>query len=191
MLGNLIANAVKFTRPRDTARIDIDTLPGQGTETVIFVRDNGVGFDPAYGDKLFGVFQRLHRVDEFEGTGIGLATVRRIIARHGGQTWAEGRLARGRLFIFRCPNRFKPIEDQMKINALKTIRLKIALWTGICLMVSGIVIVAYAVVIARSSAIQAANERALSEARTQAGIVKGEIEISLDATRTLARHSWR
>ena len=83
---NLIANAVKFTRPRNATRIEIDALPGQDTETVIFPRDNGVGFDIAYADKRLGVFRRLHRADEFEGTGIGLANVRRIIDRHGGRT---------------------------------------------------------------------------------------------------------
>jgi light-regulated signal transduction histidine kinase (bacteriophytochrome) len=106
VLVNLIANAVKFTRPRDATRIEIGSLPGQdgdGGETVIYVRDNGVGFDMTYGDKLFGVFQRLHRAEEFEGTGIGLATVRRIIARHGGRTWAEGALNQGATFLFTLP----------------------------------------------------------------------------------------
>jgi len=104
VLTNLIANALKFTRPRDKARIEIGAQPGQDDETIIFVRDNGVGFDMAYADKLFGVFQRLHRTDEFEGTGIGLANVRRIIARHGGRTWAESKPNQGATFYLAIPH---------------------------------------------------------------------------------------
>jgi len=101
-LTNLLSNAIKFTSRQEFPRVEIGSLQQDG-EIAYFVRDNGVGFDIAYAGKLFGVFERLHRQDEFEGIGVGLAIVRRIIIKHGGRIWAEGKVNEGATFFFTLP----------------------------------------------------------------------------------------
>jgi light-regulated signal transduction histidine kinase (bacteriophytochrome) len=101
---NLMDNAAKFTRYTSNARIEIGSTASE-EGTVYYIRDNGVGFDMKYADKLFGVFQRMHTVEQFEGTGIGLATVKRIIVRHGGRIWAHAEENKGAAFYFTLPGK--------------------------------------------------------------------------------------
>jgi light-regulated signal transduction histidine kinase (bacteriophytochrome) len=107
VIENLLSNAWKFTRNQPKARIEFGSIQ-EGGHTAYFVRDNGAGFDMAYAQKLFGVFQRLHTPSEFEGTGIGLATVQRIVRRHGGRVWAEGKVGEGACFHFTLGNSVDP-----------------------------------------------------------------------------------
>jgi two-component system sensor kinase len=103
VFGHLVANAFKFTQHQRNAVVEIGTYQENGS-TAYFVRDNGTGFDMDYADKLFGVFERLHDPNEFEGTGVGLAIVERIVRRHGGRVWAEGAVGEGATFYFTLPS---------------------------------------------------------------------------------------
>jgi two-component system sensor kinase len=105
-LNNLISNSFKFTEPKDERIIEVGA-ESKKNEVIYYVKDNGVGFDMRYMDKLFGLFQRLHGADEFEGTGVGLSIVQRVIRRHGGTVWGEGELNKGATFYFSIPNNTK------------------------------------------------------------------------------------
>ena len=104
--ANLLSNALKYSRLRDPAVVEVGAAPQPGVAgPVLFVRDNGVGFDPQHADRLFEVFHRLHHAHEFEGTGVGLATVRRVVERHGGRVWGQAAPDAGATFFFTCRGR--------------------------------------------------------------------------------------
>jgi light-regulated signal transduction histidine kinase (bacteriophytochrome) len=109
--ANLLSNAFKYTRRRDTARIVIGSMEDAAGNRIYFVRDNGTGFDMRYADKLFGVFQRLHHVKDFEGTGVGLAIVQRVVQRHGGRVWCDAEEGRGATFFFTVAAQPLVVED--------------------------------------------------------------------------------
>ena len=100
---NLISNALKYSRKQEVSRIEIG-CKNEDNHIVYYIQDNGVGFDMKYSDKLFGVFQRLHKIEEFDGTGVGLALVHRIVTRHGGKIWAEAHVNEGATFFFFIPS---------------------------------------------------------------------------------------
>lgn len=133
VLRNLIENAVKFTATRERAEIEIGRYAGEGElagQDVFFVKDNGVGFDMRYVDKLFGVFQRLHRIEEFDGTGIGLAGVKRIVERHGGKAWATGEIDKGAAVYFSLPRVFIADASQGEESAAAAVARLTALSPG-------------------------------------------------------------